>query len=143
MIWGDFINQIRSLHLELMEQFSIQPAQFTADIELQSSGFPFPETGEDFGDWDPPAQPDRIQEALEFHPVERAMVEGPLLPIQEVIVKKEDWERLYQAILGLEKEWLVKSKISNPEASAFVEQNLKAKFLQLQRRSGNFGLKAI
>ena len=143
MIWGEFINQIRNLHLELLDQFSIQPALFTGDVELQSEGFPFPEAGDDFGEWETPALPEKIMEALEFHPVERVLLEGPLMPIQEVVIHADQWEKLFQAVMNLEKEWLTKTKLVSPEKLSFIEQNLRAKFLQLQRRSGRFGLKAL
>jgi hypothetical protein len=143
MIWGEFINQIRNLHLELLDQFSIQPITFTGDVELQSEGFPFPETGDDFGEWETPVLPEKILEALEFHPVERVLLEGPIMPIQEVLINPDQWESLYQAVMKLEKEWLTKTKLLSPDKLIFIEQNLRAKFLQLQRRSGRFGLKSL
>lgn len=143
MIWGEFVTQIRNLHFELLDQFSLQPAQFTADIELTTDGFPFPESADDFGEWDPPEMPEKIQEALEFHSVERALLEGPLLPIHQVVITNDSWETLFQAIFKLEKEWFEKTRLGTPEKISFVEQTLRAKFLQLQRRSGRFGLKAI
>ena len=144
MIWGELINQIRNLHLELLDQFSILPIIFTRDIELNTTGFPFPSFADDFDEWEQPALPNKILEALEFHSVERALLEGPLLPIQKVVMNEESWDILFQAILQLEKEWLEKSKIFTPEKLSFIEQNLRAKFLQLRRRnSGRFGLKAV
>ncbi len=143
MIWGELINQIRTLHLELLDQYSIQPILFTADVELSTENFPFPASDDDYGDWEPIALPEKIAEALEFHPVERALLEGTLLPIQEVMMKNEDWEPLYQAILQLEKEWLMKANLFSPEKLTFIEQNLRAKFIQLQRRSMRSGLRAI
>jgi hypothetical protein len=86
MIWGDFINQIRLLHSELLDHFQIQPTRFTADIELNSISFPFPESTGEYGEWETPVFPEKIMEALEFHPVERVLLEGPLLPIQEISI---------------------------------------------------------
>lgn len=143
MIWGEFVTQIRNLHSELLDQHSIQPQQFLIDLELATEGFPFPVSSDDYGEWNPPLFPEKIQEALEFHPVERVLLEGPLLPIQEVVIPSEAWEHLFQAIFNLEKEWLQKSGLFSPERLTFVEQNLRAKFIQLQRRSGRFGLKVV
>ena len=134
MIWGEIINQVRNLHLELLDQFSIQPILFTGDIELNTSKFPFPPAGDDFGEWEQAPLPQKIIEALEYHSVERALLEGPLLPIQEVVMNEENWDALFQAILTLENEWLVKTKLSSPEKTTFIEQNLRAKLLPLRRK---------
>lgn len=143
MIWGEFVNQIRILHAELLDQFSIQPSTFTVDVELASEHFPFPESSGDYGEWDPPAFPEKITEALEFHPVERVLLEGPLLPIQDVVLKPNDWEKIQQAIISLELEWMSKTKLHSPEKQQFLENNIRARFLQLQRRFGGMGLKAV
>ncbi len=143
MIWGEFINQIRNLHLELLDQYAILPSTYISDIELTTDGFPYPTAGDDYGDWETPALPEKILEALEMHPVERVLIEGPLMPIQEVVITPENWESLFTAVINLETEWLKKAKLFNPEKLAFIDQNLRAKFIQLQRRSGRFGLKAI
>lgn len=143
MIWGEFINQIRVLHSEFLDHFPIQPASFTADVELSSEFFPFPESTGEFGEWDPPAFPEKILEALEFHPVERVLLEGPLLPIQEVSLHHENWDQIFKAILRLEIEWMTKAKIHSEDKQLFIETTLRSKFLQLQRRSGGFGLKAV
>jgi hypothetical protein len=143
MIWGQVINSVRSLHLELLDHFAIPPAQFNTDVELSTEGFPFPIAGENFEEWETVVLPDKIQEALELHAVERALIEGPLLPIQEIIIKDEEWEPLILAILRLEKEWLGKIKLHQEDKYSFIEKNLRAKFLQLQKRAGRFSLKAV
>lgn len=143
MIWGDFINQIRNLHLELLDRYEIKPSSFTVDVELNVSNFPFPTAGDDYGEWETPQLPEKIMEAIEFHPIERVLLEGPLLPIQEVLISTQQWNLLFQAMMKLENEWLNKMKIDSPERITFIEQNLRAKFIQLQKRSGHFGLKSI
>jgi hypothetical protein len=143
MIWGDFINHIRTMHAECIEAFGIHPSVFSHDIELNSGAFPFPAEGDDFGEWDGAEFPSAIQEALELHPVERVLMEGQLMPIHEIKIREHDWAPLQQAILELEKDWLQKTKLFTPEKFSFVEKNLGARFVQLQRRAGRFSLKAI
>lgn len=144
MIWGELITQIRNLHLELLDQYSLQPTCFSQDMELQAEGFPYPASNGEYGDWEPTEIPAKIAEALEFHAVERVLLEGPLLPIQEVNISSDHWEPLYQAIFKLEVEWLQKAKLSSPDKLTFIEQSLRAKFLSLRRKhSGHSGLKLI
>ena len=143
MIWGQIINEVRSLHLEFLDQYSISPHQFSSDIELTVEQFPFPTLGENFEDWETTILPEKIQEALELHAVERALIEGPLLPIQEVLIQNHEWETLILAILGLEKDWMIKTKLFTDEKYSFIELTLRAKLLQLQRRSSRFALKVV
>ena len=147
MIWGDVINSVRSLHLEFLDQYSIHAAAFStafkSDVELTTDAFPFPTVGENFEEWETPPLPEKIQEALEFHSVERALVEGPLLPIQEIVLKNDEWDSLLNAILKLEKEWLTKTKLDTDDKYSFLEKNLQAKFIQLRRRHSAVGLRAV
>lgn len=145
MIWGEVLNAVRSLHLEFIEQFHIQPKTFTQDLELESAKrFPFPESTEQFGEWEWVTLPETIQDALELHPVERALIEGPLLPIESVRIRDEkQLQDLQDAIFELEKEWLEKSRLSSPDKLLMMEQSLKLKWLKLQTRSGLKRLKAV
>lgn len=143
MIWGDLINQLRMLHLELMDRFAIQPRAFLQDVELNADDFPFPEATEEFGEWNPPFLPEKIEESIEFHPVERVLMEGPLMPIQEVQLAPPQWDSLYSALLRLEREWLTKTKLHSPEKFEWLEQNLHSRISQLKKRSGAVGLKVV
>jgi hypothetical protein len=143
MIWGEFINQLRCLHVDFSDAFRIHASVFTHDVELDSQAFPYPSEAEDFGDWNPPRFDPALEESLELHPVERVLMEGPLLPIHDLNLKEQDWAALQGAILALEKQWLEKNKLFTAEHFDFIEKNLGARFIQLQRRSGRFALKAI
>jgi len=143
MIWGEFINQLRCLHVDFIEAFRVHPSVFSHDVELSVHTFPYPKDADDFGDWNPPRFEPALEESLELHPVERVLMEGPLLPIHELKLNDQDWSALQAAILALEKEWLTKNKLHTPEHLEFIEKNLGARFVQLQRRSGRFALKAI
>lgn len=145
MIWGEVLNAVRSLHLELIEQFQIQPKAFTQDIELEGAKhFPYPESTEDFEEWEWIHLPETIQDALELHPVERALIEGPLLPIERVLIRDEkQFQALQDAVFNLEKEWLEKARLSSPDKLLMIEQSLKIQWLKLQGRSGLKRLKAV
>lgn len=143
MIWGEFVSQIRSLHADFIEQFQLKPAQILAPAELNSEPFPYPANAEDYGEWNPPEFPEPMNEALELHPVERVLLEGPLLPIQEVKIENHQWTDLQNAILDLEKEFLRQTRMNQPEKIDFIEKNLNARFMQLQRRAGRLTLKAL
>ena len=145
MIWGEVVNAVRSLHLEMMEQFQIQPKLFQTDFELESSKrLVFPNSTGDFEEWEWITLPDAIQEALELHSVERALVEGPLMPIEQVKIQNQDeMNALYDSVLRLEKEWLEQARISSPDKILFIEQSLKIKWLKLQGRAGLNRLKAV
>jgi hypothetical protein len=145
MIWGEVINAVRSLHLELMDQFQLQPKVFTQDIELESAkNFSFPESTENFEEWEWITLPEAVQEALELHPVERALIEGPLLPIEGVRFRDAaQLQGLYEAVFSLEKEWLEKARIASPDKTLVLEQSLKLKWLKLQTRAGLNRLKAV
>ena len=143
MIWGDFINQLRALHVDFLDAFQIHHSVCSHDVELNANGFPFPNDAGDFDDWIPNRYPPELEESLELHAVERALIEGPLMPIQMVELKEIDWKALESAILALEKDWLEKNRLFTPEHFDFVCKNLSARFVQLHRKSGRFALKAI
>jgi hypothetical protein len=143
MIWGEFINQLRALHVDFLDEFQIHHSVCTHDVELTSSDFPYPKDAGDFDEWTPVRHAPQLEESLELHSVERALIEGPLMPIQTVDLKDVDWGTLESAILGLEKQWLEKNRLFTPDHFEFIRKNLGARFVQLQRRSGRFALKAI
>ena len=144
MIWGQVINSVRSVHLELLDQYSIIPTLLSADLELSSDEFPFPAAGDEFDDWETLPISEKIQEALEFHAVERVLIEGPLLPIQEVILNDQEWDKLFRAIVLLETQWLKLTKLFSDEKVLFIENSLRSKFNQLkEKRPKRFGLKIV
>jgi hypothetical protein len=143
MIWGEFINQLRALHVDFLDEFQIHHSVCAHDVELSSAGFPYPKDAGDFDEWTPVRHAPQLEESLELHSVERVLIEGPLMPIQTVDLKDVDWSALETAILGLEKQWLEKNRLFTAEHFEFIRKNLSARFVQLQRRSGRFALKAI
>lgn len=145
MIWGEFVNAVRSLHLDLLDQFQIQPKSFLQDIELESAkNFPFPESTENFDEWEWITLPPAIQDALEMHSVERTLLEGSLLPIEGIRIQNvAQMQALYDAVFALEIEWLEKARLSSPDKTLFIEQSLKLKWLKLQTRAGLNRLKAV
>jgi hypothetical protein len=142
MIWGEIINTVRNLHAEFFEAFRPQWKDYSP-VELNSDSFPYPAETGDYGEWEPPIFPESMMELLELHPVERVLLEGPLLPIQEVTIEAPQWIQIQNAILQLEKQFLQQMKYHQPEKSEFIEKNLHARFMQLQRRSGHQTLKAL
>jgi len=143
MIWGEFVSQIRSLHADFIEHFQLKPAHILAPAELHADHFPYPADAGDYGEWNAPEFPEPMNEALELHPVERVLLEGPLLPIQEVTIENHQWSELQSSILELEKEFLRQTRMNQPEKIDFIEKNLNARFMQLQRRAGRLTLKAL
>jgi len=148
MIWGEVLNAVRGLHLEAVDAFRIAPQTLSRDVELDSArDFPFPESTECFEEWEWMAIPEALQDALELHPVERVLIEGPLLPIEGILIRDEaQWQKLGDAIFALEKEWLEKSvplQERTTDRMAPIEQSLKARWLKLLPRTGLKRLKAV
>jgi|GEM_PF-3391133 len=148
MIWGEVLNAVRGLHLEQVDAFRIAPQMLSRDVELESAkGFPFPESTECFEEWEWISIPEALVHSLELHPVERALIEGPLLPIEGILIRDEtQWQKLGDAILNLEKEWLEKSVPASERTTdrmAQVEASLKARWLKLLPRTGLKRLKAV
>jgi hypothetical protein len=145
MIWGEVINAVRSLHLELIEQFQLPLKTLTQDLELESAkNFIYPGSTENFEEWEWISLPEPVQEALELHPVERALIEGPLLPIECIRIRDHaEMQAIYEAVFALEKEWLEKARVTSPDKTLFIEHSLKLKWLKLQTRAGLNRLKAV
>jgi len=137
MIWGEVINSIRQLHLDLVQEFSLDPALYTRDIEITPIPIPFPEYLDDFEEWDELSVPSELQDLLPLHPVERALIEGPLLPIQIIKFKNpREIELLFAAVLGLEKSWLDQNKKLSPDKIKFMESFFSVQTLKLSVRAG-------
>ena len=137
MIWGEIINAVRNLHRDLVEEFSVPPALYAADQELKIGLLPFPEALDDFDEWSEPAFPEPLSDLIPLHPVERALVEGPLLPIQKIrFGSKSEIDSLFASIIGLEKEWFVKSGLGSPDKVQYLENYLVVQALKLSVRAG-------
>ncbi len=126
MIWGDFIRLLRELHEEMFSYLKIPHSAAEADVTLDASAFPFPRSRNDFSDeeW--------FGHDLELHPVERVLLEGPLLPIERVELTAEAMQALHQAILALEKDWLTQTRRLNAESEKFLESTLQTKWARLR-----------
>jgi hypothetical protein len=137
MIWGEVINSIRKLHLDLIQEFSIAPKLYTADIELPAGLISFPEPVDDFDEWEEFPLPQELQDLVPLHPVERALIEGPLLPIQLVRFRsRREIENLFSAISALEKSWLEKSGVGSPDKVQFIETFCSVQALKTAVRAG-------
>jgi hypothetical protein len=142
MIWGEIVNQVRNLHADFLDEFHPQTKSFSS-VELEADSFPYPADSGEYGEWEPSPNSHVQMEVLELHPVERVLLEGPLLPIQEVKLQGSEWNLLEQAILELEMQFLQKTKLHQPEQKEFIQKKLHARFMQLQRHSGQLTLKAL
>ncbi len=137
MIWGEIINPVRKLHLDLARDFSVPAALFSKDVELLSAAIPFPEAIDDFDEWDEIPLPPALQDLVPLHPVERALLEGPLLPIQHVrFASVGGIEELMAAILTLEKEWLHHHRVFTEDKAGFLVNFAAATSLKLSVRAG-------
>ncbi len=137
MIWGEIINSVRRLHLFLVQEFAIDPALFTRDIPVAGVSIPFPDSIDDFEEWEETPLPAELHDLLPLHPVERALIEGSLLPIQIVRFKStREIESLFEAIGALERNWMEASGTTSPERFKSVQNFLRAETLKLQVRAG-------
>ena len=144
MIWGEIINSVRKIHLDLIEECSVPSLLTARDIELESSKLPFPEAIDDYDEWEEFPLPKDLQDVIPLHAVERALIEGPLLPIQHIrFHSSTDVERLFASILTLEKEWLQKSKILTPDKVQFLENACAVGALKISVRAGFQKLKPM
>ncbi len=137
MIWGEVINCVRTLHLDLMNEFAVDSRLFSKDLELKAASIPFPEAIDDFDEWLEPILPESLQDVIPLHPVERALIEGPLLPIQKVSFNtKSDVDALFAAIIACEKEWCEKNGVSTPAKMQFIENYFVVQALKISVRAG-------
>jgi hypothetical protein len=139
MIWGEVINSVRSAHLSLIHEFNIDPKIFLNDIEFTraKTEFPFPQEIDDFDEWDELLPVPALEDILPLHPVERVLLEGPILPIQKIqFQSKIELDGLFITILNYEKEWAEKSKIMTPAIEKFLERIYASQALKLATRLG-------
>jgi hypothetical protein len=137
MIWGEVINSVRSLHRDFVEEFSVDPKAFTRDLEWPDAGLPFPVGLDDFDEWEEPELAPELTDLLPLHPVERSLVEGPLLPIQKIrFTGKDEIDRLFGSILNLEKHWFQQTGNSTPDRIQYLENFLAVQALKLSVRAG-------
>jgi hypothetical protein len=137
MIWGEIINSVRKLHLDLLQEFSIAPKLLTEDVELPANLVAFPEAVDDFDEWEELPLPPELQDVVPLHPVERALIEGPLLPIQLVRFRsKREIENLFSSIATLEKCWLEKTRSLSPDKTHFIETFCSVQALKTAVRAG-------
>jgi hypothetical protein len=137
MIWGEIINSVRKIHLDLIQDCSVPSVLSSRDVELDSESLPFPEAIDDYDEWEELPLPQDLQDIIPLHSVERALIEGPLLPIQHIRFHSAlEIERLFASILTLEKEWLQKSKILTPDKVQFLENACAVGALKISVRAG-------
>jgi hypothetical protein len=145
MIWGEVVNSVRSIHLSLLHEFSIDPKLFLKDIEFaDAETLIFPRQVDDFEEWDELIPAQALEDILPFHPIERVLLEGPLLPIQKVeFQSKVELEELFRSILHFEKEWAKHFKLLAPPTEKFLERACAAQALKLSTRLGFSRLGAV
>lgn len=120
LVWGDFINSIRQFHEEFWMKFPFPKKQVTL-----FSTFHFPPTSGEQGDWYP-WEPQWVQpEVIELHPVDRILMEGPIMPFEVVRLKTPtDVSFLVKQVHQLEREWLAEVGFLKPDSQAFLEQKM-------------------
>lgn len=137
MIWGEVINSVRRLHLFLVQECGVDPTLFTRDIPISGTLVPFPDSIDDFEEWEETPLPSELHDLLPLHPVERALIEGSLLPIQIIRFKTpREIESLFDAIIVLERKWMESSGTSSSDRLESVRNFLRAETLKLQVRAG-------
>jgi len=137
MIWGEVINALRNLHRDLVVEFSVPPARYSEDRELKRDSVVFPEALDDFDEWIEPPLEEALAELIPLHPVERVLVEGPLLPIQKIsFSSKGEIDALFAAIIALEKDWFQKAGLVSSDKIQYVENFLVVQALKLSVRAG-------
>ncbi len=137
MIWGEVINALRSLHRDLVVEFSVPPTRYAEDRELQRDLVAFPAALDDFDEWIEPTLEENLSDLIPLHPVERVLVEGPLLPIQKIeFSSKAEIDALFASIISLEKEWFEKSGLVSTDKIQYTENFLVVQALKLSVRAG-------
>lgn len=136
MIWGEVVNEIRRFHLALAQQAPAILRPHSPDFTLDPQSIVFPDALDDMDDWDHEPIPLKLAEWVEFHPVERALLEGPILPIQHVRFTNEaHFGEFAEAVVQLEKNWIARATRQG-EVPADWEKELKSRLLRLQTRAG-------
>ncbi len=144
MIWGEIVNSVRRFNFDFLNEFSLDPKIYLKEMSLKSDDFPYPEQVDDFDEWNEFIPSSELEDILPLHPVERVLVEGPLLPIQKVAFhSKSEVDVLFASIFSLQKEWCEKLKISSPERLQFIEKSCIANALKTSTRLGFLKLNAL
>jgi hypothetical protein len=131
--WGDVIQVVRNFHIEFYDRF---PSEHPLHLNLASAlgnlnSFQFPQSIDDSSYYRPQPLPSAIEDWIEFHPVERFLLEGPLAPTETIDLQQEaQVHLLFKQILTLEKAWLVAVSQDNlhyplQEAQQIMEQAFK------------------
>lgn len=137
MIWGEVINSVRKLHLDLLREFSLSPRSLSVALELDAERISFPEAVDDFDEWQELTAEGELQDLIPLHPVERVLLEGPLLPIHLVRFRsRREIENLFSAIASLEKDWLEKSRALSPDKAQFIDNFCAVHALKTAARAG-------
>lgn len=137
MIWGEVINALRNLHRDLVVEFSVPPARYAEDRELKREIVTFPAALDDFDEWIEPALEEALADVVPLHPVERILVEGPLLPIQKIaFTSKAEIDALFASLITLEKEWFEKCGLASDDKTQYIENFLVVQALKLSVRAG-------
>ncbi|MBS1958447.1 MAG: hypothetical protein JST80_03155 [Bdellovibrionales bacterium] len=137
MIWGEVIQEIRRFHLALVEQSPTLLKAHSPELALDGTAVPFPAATGDMDDWNPDHLPGSIAEWVEFHPVERVLLEGPLLPIEKVnFPTDQEFTMFANSIVELEKNWMRRIGPGAANIPSNWEQELRSRLLRLQTRAG-------
>lgn len=141
MTWGVVIQELRRFHLSLLEQTPSLFVPHSPEFSLHTPESVFPKPTDDMEDWNEDELPEQIASWIEFHPVERALLEGPLLPIQKVSFSSEsDFLHFVDAVIDLERRWLTSTSRAHLVPKNW-EQDLRNRLLRLQTRSK--GLRSV
>ena len=137
MIWGEVIQEIRRFHLALVELSSTRLKPHSPELALDGASVPFPSATGDMDDWNEDHLPASIAEWIEFHPVERVLLEGPLLPIEKVnFPTNQEFTMFANSIVELEKNWMKRIGPAAANIPGNWEQELRSRLLRLQTRAG-------
>ena len=138
MIWGEIINSLRSIHLSLTQEFEIDPKCFLEDVDFKNlAPFPFPKEIDDFDEWNELIPSPALEDLLPHHPVERVLLEGPILPIQKIeFYSKKEITNLFQSILACELLWAGQLNLLTPEMKKYLERACSASALRCASRLG-------
>lgn len=144
MIWGEIVNSVRSFNYDFLSEFRLDPKLCLKEMQLAAADFPYPEQIDDFDEWNEFIPGNGLEDILPLHPVERVLVEGPLLPIQKIdFNSKSEVDVLYAAIFSLQKEWCDQLKLTTPERMLFLEKSCVSNALRISNRLGFIKLNAL
>jgi hypothetical protein len=144
MIWGEIIQELRLYHHALIDHAPALRKPHSLDLQLVFPESLLPKPTGEMMEWsDSPIysgpnqliEPD-LADWLELHPVERALIEGPLLPIQQIRFASTDaFSEFIHALIELETKWLLSIR-GLEHAPKNWEIELRGRILKLQNRAG-------